>query len=108
MAVVVPFCSFVPRRQLRFDLGSLLKRCVMAWAGGRVLPKGYEDAVVDEMDRLGLRSYCGEADEAWFHRGKSEQDYRRCVIGALQRLAEEASRPRTAEDVAAYYRPCAE
>ena len=80
----------------------------MSWAGGRVLPRGYEDAIVDEMDRVGLRSWPHDADEALFHRGKSELDYRRCVLGALKRLTDEASRPRTAEDAAAYHRPCAE
>lgn len=108
MATIVPFGSFVPWRGLRFDLESLLEQCVITWAGGRLLPEGYEDAVVAEMDRRGLRSFADEADEALFNRGKSEQEYRRCVFAALQRLADEASRPRTGEDVANYYRACAE
>lgn len=108
MGTVVTFRSFVPWRELQFDLEALLVQGVVEWAGGRPLPEGYEEAVVAEMDRVGLRSFSADADEALFHRGKSEQDYRRCVFAALQRLADEASRPRTAEDVANYYRACAE
>jgi hypothetical protein len=108
MSNVATFSLFVQVARLRFDLATLLEQCVTEWADGRLLPDGYEDAVVAEMDRRGLRWLSDDADEALFHRGKSRDEYGQCVLAGLQRLADDACRPRTADDVAHYYRPCAE
>lgn len=108
MTTVVPFRPFVRRHELRFSLERLLYECVAAWSGGRPLPEGLADFVVAELDRRGLRFFTSEDDEALFHRGKSRADYRRCIHAALERWNREVSKPRTAEDVANYYRPCGE
>ncbi len=105
---VISFRPFVRRQELRFDLERLLYECVESWSRGRLLPEGYEDFVVAELDGRGLRWFTSDFDEALFHRGKSRAEYRRCIRAALERWDQETSRPRTAEDVEAYYRPCGE
>ena len=104
----IPFRRFVRRQELRFNLEGLLAECVTYWSCGRPVPESCGDAVVAEMESRGLRSFPGDSGEALFNRGMSREEYRRCILAALQRWEHEASQPRTAEDVKTYYRPCGE
>ena len=104
----LPFRRFVRRDELRFNLDRLLHECLSAWSEGRPVPESCGDAIVDELDRCGLRSLPGDSDEASFDRVKTREDYRRCILAALDRWSRELSRPRTAEDIENYSRPCGE
>lgn len=99
---------FVERDELPFNLTQLLQDCVSDWALGRTLPEGYEDFIVAEMDRRNLRSFSPSSTEALFNAGHNIADYRLCIVEALNRWQTETSRPRTAEEVENYNRPCGE
>ena len=97
---------FVRRQELPFSLTQLLSECVTEWAGRQPLPEGYEDFIVAEMDRRGLRLFSSDSDEALFDDQRNIADYRLCIVEALNRWQAETSKPRTREDVENYNRPC--
>lgn len=93
----------VRRQELPFDLFRLMRDCAETWPSGR-LPDGYDDVVIAEMDRRGLRSFTPADTEALFDPDRSVEEYRACILEALTQWKHQGFRPRTPEEHDAYRR----